>query len=91
LISHDCRARLIVFGQARIASRIPGYSIDPIDYVINTEWMAPEQLSPEKYGLDRRLASKEADIYALGVVIYEVLFFLHPRSRCEDQLLSYRS
>jgi serine/threonine protein kinase len=61
-----------------------------MDYAGNTEWMAPELLSPEKYGLDRRIASKEADIYAFGMVVYEVLFFLY-LSRCEDQLLSYRS
>ena len=35
--------------------------------------MAPEQYYPEKFGLRTRRVSKQADIYAFGMVIYEVL------------------
>ena len=35
--------------------------------------MAPELLSPGKFGLPNGRVSKEADIYAFGMVVYEVL------------------
>jgi len=36
-------------------------------------YVAPELLYPEKFGLRACRVSKQADIYALGMVIYEVL------------------
>lgn len=39
-------------------------------------WMAPELLLPEDYGLPRCIPTKESDMYALGMVIYEAGF--HP-------------
>ena len=39
-------------------------------------WMAPELISPEKFGftgrLEKKLPSKETDIYAIGMTILEV-------------------
>ena len=35
--------------------------------------MAPELLLPTKFGLSKAVPSKEADIYALGMAIYQVL------------------
>jgi hypothetical protein len=35
--------------------------------------MSPELLNPEKFGLKESRPTKEADCYALGMVIYEVL------------------
>ena len=35
--------------------------------------MAPELLLPTKFGLTKGVPSKEADIYALGMTIYQVL------------------
>jgi len=35
--------------------------------------MAPELLLPTKFGLEKGVPSKEADIYALGMTIYQVL------------------
>ncbi|KAF9641818.1 kinase-like protein, partial [Thelephora ganbajun] len=35
--------------------------------------MAPELLHPEKFGLRDGRVSKQADIYAFGMVVYEVL------------------
>ena len=40
--------------------------------------MAPELLLPAKYGLEKRVPSKEADIYALGMTIYQVLTGMRP-------------
>jgi serine/threonine protein kinase len=37
--------------------------------------MAPELLLPEDYGFRQGNPSKASDIYAMGMVIYEVLFF----------------
>ncbi|KAF9789234.1 kinase-like domain-containing protein [Thelephora terrestris] len=36
-------------------------------------FMAPELLAPPKFGLDKGVPSKEADIYALGMTVYQVL------------------
>lgn len=35
-------------------------------------WMAPELLVPEECGLSHCSPSKQSDMYALGMVIYEV-------------------
>ena len=37
-----------------------------------TPFMAPELLVPPKFGLDKCTPTKEADIYAMGMVIYQV-------------------
>lgn len=36
-------------------------------------FMAPELLLPSKFGLDKGVPSKEADVYALGMTVYQVL------------------
>ena len=36
-------------------------------------FMAPELLVPAKFGLEKEVPSKEADIYALGMTVYHVL------------------
>ena len=45
-----------------------------------TRWMAPELFSPDKFGFTGRLAkqlhSKDTDIYAIGMTIFEVI--AHP-------------
>ena len=37
------------------------------------QWMSPELIDPEAFGLKKSLPTKESDCYALGMVIYEVL------------------
>ena len=37
------------------------------------QWMSPELIDPERFGLTESHPTKEADCYALGMVIYEVL------------------
>ena len=37
-----------------------------------TPFMAPELLVPSRFGLDKCLPSKEADIYAMAMVVYQV-------------------
>jgi serine/threonine protein kinase len=43
-----------------------------------TQWMSPELLDPDKFGLKESRPTKESDCYALGMVIYEVLSGLKP-------------
>ncbi|KAF9646448.1 kinase-like protein [Thelephora ganbajun] len=45
-----------------------------------TPYMAPELIYPGKYGLDRSRVSREADIYAFGMVVYEVVMGVRPFS-----------
>ena len=47
----------------RISSEEPG----------TTSFMAPELLYSTRFGLDKGVPSKEADIYALGMTVYQVL------------------
>jgi len=37
------------------------------------QWMSPELLYPERFGLKKSRPTKESDCYALGMVVYEVL------------------
>jgi len=41
-------------------------------------YMAPELIYPSKFGLPRLQLSREADIYAFGMVIYEVVMGVRP-------------
>jgi len=36
------------------------------------EWMSPELLDPEKFGMKDYRPTKQSDCYALGMVVYEV-------------------
>lgn len=40
--------------------------------------MAPELIHPSKYGLRNSQLSKEGDIYALGMVVYEIVAGVRP-------------
>ena len=72
LIGRNGRARLadfslltIVSDQSTvISSCIEGGTI---------QWMSPELIDPESFGLEKTRPTKESDCYALGMVIYEVL------------------
>jgi serine/threonine protein kinase len=51
-----------------------------------TSFMAPELLLSTKFGLDKGVPSKEADIYALGMTVYQVLtgrWPFYPRREAE--------
>jgi len=38
----------------------------------SVRWLAPELIFPERFGLDSRVRSKESDIYAFAMLIWEV-------------------
>ena len=43
-----------------------------------TPYMAPELIYPTKFGLSRSQPSKEGDVYAFGMVVYEVVTGVRP-------------
>ena len=49
-----------------------GTSLMPYTPGGTRQWMSPELLNPEAFGLDDRRPTKESDCYALGMVVYEV-------------------
>ena len=56
-----------------------------------TPFMAPERLVPSKFGLEKGTPTTEADIYAVAMVIYQVLttqFLTHVRINSSVQLLT---
>ena len=52
---------------ATLTVRISGGELGTVSF------MAPELLYSAKFGLEKGLPSKEADIYALGMTVYQVL------------------
>ena len=38
-----------------------------------TPFMPPELLVPYRFGIEKCIPTKEADVYAMGMVIYQVL------------------
>ena len=49
--------------------------------------MSPELLNPEMFGLKDSCPTKESDIYALGMAIYEVLGRQAPFPQCIDAVV----
>ena len=64
------RAVLADFGFNRVATLTVRISSGELGTV---SFMAPELLYSAKFGLEKGLPSKEADIYALGMTVYQVL------------------
>jgi len=64
------RAMLSDFGSIRITTTPVGVSSE---VQATASFMAPELLFPADFGLDKGVPSKEADIYALGMTVYQVL------------------
>lgn len=74
LVTKDGRVKLVDFGLARPPRNDQGTELTRSNMVMGTpEYMAPEQLK-EPFGADHR-----ADIFALGVMLYEMLTGQTPR------------
>ncbi|KAF9646427.1 kinase-like protein, partial [Thelephora ganbajun] len=71
------RACLADFGLSTLTPSAPG-GTTTITAGGTPRYMAPELLNPEKFGKTNSRPTKPADIYALGMVIYEVLTGLDP-------------
>jgi len=64
------KAMLADFGLARVMT----FSVKMSSKEHRTmSFMAPELLLPRNFGLDKEAPSKEADVYALGMTVYQVL------------------
>lgn len=67
------RACLADFGLTTLTpNRVPG-GVSTVTTGGTFQYMAPELLNPEKFGERKSRPTKPADIYAFGMVIYEVL------------------
>jgi serine/threonine protein kinase len=72
LINDNERACLADFGLASIiADKLSGYYTSSLGGG-TCRWMAPELLDPEKFHFDKSTPTIESDIFAVGMVIYEV-------------------
>ena len=72
LIDHSGHACLADFSLLTIASDQPTIISTCIEGG-TIQWMSPELLHPERFGLKKSRPTKESDCYALGMVVYEVL------------------
>lgn len=78
------RAKVIDFGIAKLADPVASDSMTRIGQVVGTpEYMSPEQLLPDETDIDTR-----TDVYALGMILFELLAGTLPARRKGDGLLA---
>jgi len=83
LVDHNRHARIADFGLLRIISDKANF----ISSITCTgggtlQWMSPELLDPKSFNLEDSRPTTKSDIYALGMVVYEVLSGKTPFPRC---------
>lgn len=95
LVKSDHSAVLANF---RLASFLPDSEVDmgvsiPECDLWSVRWLAPELLFPEKFGLESARRTKETDVYAFAMVMYEVFSGSFPFEglRNEASILLIRS
>lgn len=54
------------------------------------QWMSPELINPEGFGLTSSWPTKESDRYALGMVVYEVLSGQVPFAPSKDFIVMWK-
>ncbi|KAF9644872.1 kinase-like protein [Thelephora ganbajun] len=88
LIDSEGHARIADFGLLTMISDSTNL-ISSISRVEGgtTQWMSPELLDPERFGLDDSRPTEESDCYALGMVVYEVLSGHSPFPGCKDPVV----
>ena len=91
LIKHDGHACIADFGLFVIISD----HTSCISTISNaeggtTQWMSPELLDPERFGLNHSCPTKESDCYALAMVIYEVLSGQAPFAGCKGATVIWK-
>jgi len=88
LVDPDHHARIADFGLLRILS-------DKANFLSSiscpgggtVQWMSPELLYPGGFNLKDSRPTKQSDIYAMGMVIYEVLSGQFPFPRCKEAVV----
>jgi serine/threonine protein kinase len=83
LIDNDCNARVAGFTMVTMASRQLATAPTPDEYGW-IQWMSPELLDPEKFGLKNNHPTVKSDIYALAMVAHQVLSGQDPFFPCRD-------
>lgn len=76
----------VVIANFRLASFLPDPEVDigvpaPECNSESVRWLAPELLFPEKFGMESTRLTKETDVYAFAMVVYEVSRLLRLSSR----------
>ena len=89
LIDNNGHACLSDFSLVTIAA---GQSIDISSWIEGgtLQWMSPELLDPERFSLTKSRPTKEADCYALGMVIYEILSGQTPFSPSRPHITTFK-
>ena len=68
LIDWNCHPRLVDYG-------LP-FRLDVVEgefrHYDDLQYLAPELLDPSSFGLKSRIPTKESDIFALGMITYQV-------------------
>lgn len=72
LVNAEYHAVLADFGLVAVISNSSSMMTVSTSISGTARWMAPELLNPEEYGFQHCSPSKESDVYALWMVIYEV-------------------
>ena len=88
MIDRNSRARIADFGLLTVISDQANFiSSIPHSEGGTTQWMSPELLDPGCFDLKDSRPTKKSDIYALGMVVYEVLSGQAPFPRCNDAVV----
>ena len=89
LINNNGHACLSDFSLVMIAA---GQLIDISSWIEGgtLQWMSPELLDPERFSLTKSRPTKEADCYALGMVIYEILSGQTPFSPSRPHITTFK-
>lgn len=70
LIDNKGHARLADFG---LITLLPDQSVSSYTGGVGFQWMSPELLDPEAFGLSTGQPTTRSDCYSFGMVVYEVL------------------
>ncbi|KAF9781204.1 kinase-like domain-containing protein [Thelephora terrestris] len=84
LIDDNHSARLADFGSSAILpSSKPDVSAFSNAFAVR--WLAPELILPEEFGFSARVCSKQSDVYALAMLMYEAFSGLFPFEGYRDE------
>ena len=88
MVDHNRHVRIADFGLLRIISDKANFiSSISCDGGGTLQWMSPELLDPESFNLKDSRPTKQSDIYALGMVVYEVLSGQRPFPGCSGPVV----
>lgn len=88
MVDRNGHARISDFGLLRIISDKTNFVTSITDLEGGTlQWMSPELLDPERFNLKDSRPTRQSDIYALGMVVHEVLSGRPPFPRCKDAVV----